>query len=647
MCKSILKGIGRATEIGKTSILPLIATIATGGDPIAMALAGAASSAGTGSSFGSSLLNGLVSGLTAGAANGQGVGSLLGGNNTMVGRLLNSGQSSFADSGLGQFLGAKAPITGSTIASVGSDSSPGLLDRLSSSLGLSDSTPSAATSGNLMAGDALANSGYLNTPGSSNFLSTPSYQAFMGGSTSPSSLMTSGNLMAGGALSNPALTSTISSAGSSGSSGGGILSNLLNNIENNPLKALAAAAPLAEKLMGNPVAGGITGAQTQAQLAAQQAKDAAYSQSVEAAMNAGPGVFTQAPRSKQDYYNYAYQSGNTPLVTYAAPNGINTTGASVPQLADGGKFTPMAVTRSQAPSRANTNLPMSSQPSAVVDVDGDKPTYAMGGMHFNPAMMHHPMSGAGPFAAMPAHQMMNPAPPPHAMIAARARHQLPMHNMPLFQGTPIHPPSSAMPSMMQGNMSQDPNTQMPDQGIPASAGMGGFAKGGQYWAPFANAHFASGGYADPEEGDKAMAMGMIPSYSPEEMQQQEAQAQQDAQSRALMQILLGNSGPTKKPGKAKGGTLMDKPSVTQMNAGRMYKGPGGGQDDKLDVGNAKLSPNEYVVQADVVSALGDGNPDEGAKKLDAMGQKVRKHKAKGKSSPKAGSPETYVKKGKK
>lgn len=49
----------------------------------------------------------------------------------------------------------------------------------------------------------------------------------------------------------------------------------------------------------------------------------------------------------------------------------------------------------------------------------------------------------------------------------------------------------------------------------------------------------------------------------------------------------------------------------------------GGQDDDID---AKLSHGEYVIPADVVSALGDGANDNGAAKLDKMLKKVRQHK---------------------
>ena len=50
------------------------------------------------------------------------------------------------------------------------------------------------------------------------------------------------------------------------------------------------------------------------------------------------------------------------------------------------------------------------------------------------------------------------------------------------------------------------------------------------------------------------------------------------------------------------------------------EGPGGGQDDRVD---ASLSPGEYVFDADVVSALGDGSNEEGARRLDEMRELIR------------------------
>jgi hypothetical protein len=77
-------------------------------------------------------------------------------------------------------------------------------------------------------------------------------------------------------------------------------------------------------------------------------------------------------------------------------------------------------------------------------------------------------------------------------------------------------------------------------------------------------------------------------------------------------------------------------------------GPGDG-DGRSDHVDAKLSPNEYVMDAETVSMLGNGSPDAGAKNLDRMRANVRRHKgkvlARGKFSPDAKAPEAYLPKG--
>ena len=65
------------------------------------------------------------------------------------------------------------------------------------------------------------------------------------------------------------------------------------------------------------------------------------------------------------------------------------------------------------------------------------------------------------------------------------------------------------------------------------------------------------------------------------------------------------------------------------DGGRMLKGPGDGMSDSIPgvIGNkqpARLADGEFVVPADVVSHLGNGSTDAGAKRLYAMMAKVRK-----------------------
>ena len=73
-------------------------------------------------------------------------------------------------------------------------------------------------------------------------------------------------------------------------------------------------------------------------------------------------------------------------------------------------------------------------------------------------------------------------------------------------------------------------------------------------------------------------------------------------------------------GYAEGG---QHPTFNSAAQSHVDYGNGGGQDDRVQ---ANLSPGEYVMDADVVSALGDGSNAAGAKALDAMRQRVREHK---------------------
>lgn len=99
---------------------------------------------------------------------------------------------------------------------------------------------------------------------------------------------------------------------------------------------------------------------------------------------------------------------------------------------------------------------------------------------------------------------------------------------------------------------------------------------------------------------------------------------------------------------AAGGQVMNSPLMAAAGGvphkGSHYvQGAGGGQDDLVD---AKLADGEYVFDAEIVSALGDGSNKEGARKLDAMREAIRKHKRSGPLNtipPKAKSPLAYLK----
>lgn len=83
------------------------------------------------------------------------------------------------------------------------------------------------------------------------------------------------------------------------------------------------------------------------------------------------------------------------------------------------------------------------------------------------------------------------------------------------------------------------------------------------------------------------------------------------------------------------------------DGGRMLKGPGDGMSDSIpaSIGGkqpARLADGEFVVPADVVSHLGNGSTDAGAKRLYGMMDKVRKARTGTKKQGKQINPNKYV-----
>lgn len=101
--------------------------------------------------------------------------------------------------------------------------------------------------------------------------------------------------------------------------------------------------------------------------------------------------------------------------------------------------------------------------------------------------------------------------------------------------------------------------------------------------------------------------------------------------------------PAKKGGNVvelRNGQSIQRPSDGGL--GRYVQGGESGQSDKIP---AVLSPGEFVMDADTVSSLGDGNNEAGASALEQMRQNVRRHKRSApvtKIPPKAKRPEQYM-----
>ena len=96
-------------------------------------------------------------------------------------------------------------------------------------------------------------------------------------------------------------------------------------------------------------------------------------------------------------------------------------------------------------------------------------------------------------------------------------------------------------------------------------------------------------------------------------------------------------------GMAHGGSFAAKRGGSKPRTQFAVSGPGTGRSDDIP---AVLSDGEYVIDAETVALLGDGSSKAGAKKLDDLRVKIRKHKgqklAKGRFSANAKNPEAYL-----
>lgn len=73
--------------------------------------------------------------------------------------------------------------------------------------------------------------------------------------------------------------------------------------------------------------------------------------------------------------------------------------------------------------------------------------------------------------------------------------------------------------------------------------------------------------------------------------------------------------------------MMSQPvELARGGLGRVQGLLRGGSPGQADLINARLSDGEYVMDAETVSALGDGNTEAGAQRLDKMREELRRHK---------------------
>ena len=139
---------------------------------------------------------------------------------------------------------------------------------------------------------------------------------------------------------------------------------------------------------------------------------------------------------------------------------------------------------------------------------------------------------------------------------------------------------------------------------------------------------------EPQMPGSTMLFPRLPEFDPidDRSDAQKNEAVRFAESNPVVRSLAGG-------GIASLGSYSD--------GGRMLKGPGDGMSDNIPatIGGkqpARLADGEFVVPADVVSHLGNGSTDAGAKQLYAMMNKVRKARTGRKAQGREISPHRYM-----
>lgn len=177
-------------------------------------------------------------------------------------------------------------------------------------------------------------------------------------------------------------------------------------------------------------------------------------------------------------------------------------------------------------------------------------------------------------------------------------------------------------------------------------------------------HLATGGIA-PTSGtqqNSSLSLPVVNQYmkiasTPTGMKQVNILAQQgDYNAQFALNKLQGNQvqgmdAESQMPVQAAQGGIMGYAGGGDLGSysdgGRMLKGPGDGMSDSIPakIGNhqpARLADSEFVIPADVVSHLGNGSSDAGAKQLYSMMDRVRKARTGRKEQGKEIKPQKYM-----
>ena len=177
-------------------------------------------------------------------------------------------------------------------------------------------------------------------------------------------------------------------------------------------------------------------------------------------------------------------------------------------------------------------------------------------------------------------------------------------------------------------LAQKPKTNMPN---PQTTPVMGFTGAGGVHYPTHPSGFAGGGMAHANF-NAPMAHDVNPQYI------------NPGSTPMPHKVLNMAGGGEMVPGYATGG-ISNLGSYS--DGGRMLKGPGDGMSDSIPatINNhqpARLANDEFVVPADVVSHLGNGSSDAGAKKLYSMMDRVRRARTGTPKQAKAIHPDRYI-----
>lgn len=596
-------------------------------------------------------------------------------------------QNSFAGTDLGNALGISPTDLSDAVSG---DLSAG--SALQGASGIGDAASTA--SGDLTSGGGMS----FGTPGAAPISST----AGLADPNVTSALTSGGGASPGTAAWSPydSNTSFLNGGASSATAGMGNTAETIGAAARSPGSPLSLSG-IGSGITKNPISAGLTLLQAiqssqpnsnQQLYAQQQAANAAQDKAFQSATTSAPGTYTQQQLTPEQWANYAYGTGNKNLVSFQG-------NSNAPALAAGGQVRRYDDGGSVYAGDDILGGTGGIDPSILAAIGGNSPTQqptnssmslmnAISGNSQQPRSPSSPLSPSGiasgvsrnPIAGLLAilQAIQSSKPNFNQQIYGQQQAQNAAQNA-LFQKATQSAPgvyTQTQPGMspqdyvnyatgagnkqlvnFQGNSAASPfasGGQVPDNSqaylsnalydnvlVPPSGGPA---------APTNIPMMASGGLE--QTGLNAPGLNSISG-----LLQQLAQGPVMPQlygTQPVAQTSHSSASDSSPSGMAKGGLMgalhgsqpaMQQPqpggpTATPMSTGTLFAGTGGGQSDNINAGNAIVSPGEFVHRAAVTSAAGDGNPTEGAKRLNEFGENLLKDyatkitSAKGKNPPK-------------